>query len=1488
MWDGNRKFGEKIVETIRKQRTLFVCICAMVVFVTTYLLILPAITLDKDTAKDQGGIDLPKAEQVQDEDQAKDSDKSVAEAEDKSASEEQPAGELSYEGDGYKVEAAFDAKAGLPEDTSLEASEIESDNEDYDAWRDEALKAVQEAKGGEQVTDLKFAKFYDISLMADGQEVEPDAPVDITISYDKTLKAADADHVRIIHFGTDENGDLVPEVLDPDDVDLDLEKGKMSGTAFTAERFSVYGVVYTVDFAWEVDGKEYGFSLPGGGFISLQELVKALKVADDDAQDFVAEVESAEFSNPELLWVGKVEENTTVEALKKANELDCQYSEDLTEDEIDEINAQTVEAGDWALISRKPFDTEESLTISMRNGDRFVIKVTDAMDQQKPYNKGESFTAYDTRLDGFTINLFDYGPESSLDAGGNNLTDKRDGYNSGINANHKLKFTAYGRKPSEEKTNGQNVLTWNHFSGTDAATQGIVENKLNGGYPKLNGDESLAYLFNTTGDGENKKVYKNVSGLFQKDADGKYGYDSNENYAYYDSAQGDGGDFVLCDTFPEEGDTSSIKQWGVGFFPFNPWNGTKDCIHWRDYCPPSGGTNYNYYYNHHFGMTLDGVFQMTPNGKLNGNDMVFNFSGDDDLWVFIDDVLVLDIGGVHNPVGGSINFRTGQVSVDSAYQVNSIINDSQRGPQATTTIAQRFADAEKTWDPSPYSEHTIKVFYVERGGCYSNCRMEFNLTRFKDLEFDKKDQNGDPVPGAEFKLYKENGEPLMETYIDHEDNDQVKERENVSYADDEGHVKFDHVPVGKYIIRETNVPDGYVKDKADLKAVVYVEKNEDGTTAVLKSSVLRNGVETDTVLNIKKTDINISLLKQWKDNGEVVTPPAGTTASFNLVQTKTIVEDVTYTPEKKKATVRLLGANGQALCSDLVVEVGDTIKIDDYQLTQSGGMWSGNPSDQVLLSDQSIGTIQSNYNWGNFSSSDIVTYEIKEGDIDGNGQVVLKLQNKNRSDFRNNNTPDLSIESKGAPLPPVTEHREREESSVYKTFDLPYEGDWSRDFTVPMYDDEGNECKYYFEETSNSANVSPVYVDARGNAVQNPDGLKTNTDNSTQTIINNITRRTITATKRWDPDPPAGATITIELYKDGVATGNTITLDGDPDENGETTAWVATFTVLEDGALYTVEETGAPSGYELVSMSSSAVSGTNVWVPVNGLSDGQQYLIVQGNKALNYHASSRTLNTADISKAGDLITSAEASSIFLMTADGNGFRIHPASDPDFTIARSFTPWQYEEGQLKATDGNGKDRYINLSDSSNLLSKNPAQVELYNMVTIPSTGAVNYTLLNKKVSEPITADIKIIKTDSSDDHVIEGAVFKLLSGQVVIEPSGDNGIEFSVSVNDDGIFTVPEEGVTITGLPEGTYAIEEVSAPEGYIITNKTTEFTVEADGSITGKDEPEEGSVYEFIIPNPHGAELPSAGGPGITWIYLIGSILLLGCGTILAARRRI
>ena len=229
-----KRFINATLNIIMKNRPLLLILCATVVFVTTYLLILPAVTLEEQEAAKQGGIDVPSAE-------------------------------LTFEGAGYAVRASYDAKAGLPENTELAAVEIGEDDEDYQAWHDEALKAVQESKNGGQVAGLEFAKFYDISLLAGDQAIEPEAPVNVSISYDKALKAADADHVRIVHFVVDGEGDLVPEVLDPEDVELELEKGKMSGTAFAAESFSVYGVVYIVDFHNDADAQTGGNVLTADG-----------------------------------------------------------------------------------------------------------------------------------------------------------------------------------------------------------------------------------------------------------------------------------------------------------------------------------------------------------------------------------------------------------------------------------------------------------------------------------------------------------------------------------------------------------------------------------------------------------------------------------------------------------------------------------------------------------------------------------------------------------------------------------------------------------------------------------------------------------------------------------------------------------------------------------------------------------------------------------------------------------------------------------------------------------------------------------------------------------------------------------------------------------------------------------------------------------------------------------------------------------------------
>lgn len=117
--------------------------------------------------------------------------------------------------------------------------------------------------------------------------------------------------------------------------------------------------------------------------------------------------------------------------------------------------------------------------------------------------------------------------------------------------------------------------------------------------------------------------------------------------------------------------------------------------------------------------------------------MIYEFNGDDDMWIYIDDVLVLDIGGVHDAHSGKINFETGVVSWKDC-------NTGQVPKEYTTTIKEMFRSAGyfpdgTKWDSSKvdnyfdgdtfrdFTTHSFKMFYMERGAGASNLHMKFNI-----------------------------------------------------------------------------------------------------------------------------------------------------------------------------------------------------------------------------------------------------------------------------------------------------------------------------------------------------------------------------------------------------------------------------------------------------------------------------------------------------------------------------------------------------------------------------------------------------------------------------------------------------------------------------------------------------------------------------------------------------------------------------------------
>ena len=249
-------FIRELHEMMHRRRTVLISLSCVVVFMTTYLLILPAFTLDKEEAAEQGGITVPtvteetaeadseskdevKAELHNDTEPAGESQKADVQDKkeitrknesvkngsaknDSSKTEaESSSDNLRYEGDNVKI-SIDDSKSVLPADASIKVEEIDKDKKEYakqykKLYKD-ALAAVQDEKGGKEVADFSFAKFYDISILDGKNTVEPDSAVDVKIEFDKELRkeleAKDTGRVRIIHFTEDKNtGEITPEVL---------------------------------------------------------------------------------------------------------------------------------------------------------------------------------------------------------------------------------------------------------------------------------------------------------------------------------------------------------------------------------------------------------------------------------------------------------------------------------------------------------------------------------------------------------------------------------------------------------------------------------------------------------------------------------------------------------------------------------------------------------------------------------------------------------------------------------------------------------------------------------------------------------------------------------------------------------------------------------------------------------------------------------------------------------------------------------------------------------------------------------------------------------------------------------------------------------------------------------------------------------------------------------------------------------------------------
>lgn len=418
---------------------------------------------------------------------------------------------------------------------------------------------------------------------------------------------------------------------------------------------------------------------------------------------------------------------------------------------------------------------------------------------------------------GTTVNLFDYWVVNGDNDRSVNINNNNGNNNTGINKDHQLKFNGGG---------GTGINKWTGRSVIDGFGRlSFVKNTLVNGYPAINAgtytsygtkgdctDESLAYLFNN--DKQNgKAVYNDVKGLFQLQ-NGYYVYDSygsDGNYAVYNPTTNSFDVYDKAGVY--KGDASSETNLGQ-FFPFDSAEKVFDEMG-NSLSPKQiidGSTNLN----HHFGMSMTTEFVQPNGGKTTkGEDMVFEFSGDDDVWVYIDGVLVGDLGGIHEKATLKINFANGEVKVGHVDGANGTKKEIEK-----TNIKAKFEDAGadttnffgNTFRDS--TKHTLSFFYLERGAGASNMSLKFNLTTLPSSEVAKVDQNGEAVNGATFKLYRSDGPDadwnkgeLVAQGTTKDRGQLILQKSNGSVLSFDEEHNTNHCDY--FVLKETDLPEGY-------------------------------------------------------------------------------------------------------------------------------------------------------------------------------------------------------------------------------------------------------------------------------------------------------------------------------------------------------------------------------------------------------------------------------------------------------------------------------------------------------------------------------------------------------------------------------------------------------------------------------------------------------------------------------------------------------
>ena len=665
---------------------------------------------------------------------------------------------LKYEDDQVVIAVTASEEGAIPEGAELKVVPITSEDTETKTQYEEVEKKIQEKVAEEEKEVAGFLAYDIIFVDKDGNEMEPKGKVKVSMNYKKAElpqevveKGATDAEVTVLHLEEDEQGE-VKQVVDMGaeqkanvDTLTTTEGTKVQSVEVETESFSVYAVTWknqsldtlglfgnTYKIRWTSYKINRQYPTAVLHFVNDRgrDISKTLGVPENQVKDIegVKNLGNYNTSLEKIASEYNADRTTPKGYIFKEARLDFDWDKKTATDISYNPNG-----GPWHYYQNgwKTWKTEKKQEVHV-----YLVY------EEKSRGRVDRINTIDITdpelADKIDINLFNYNAkinETGAAKNGFKFHSQVAGVDGACNVSPDEKYTEPGNQ---------------------TVHQNYLQNNLNNSnYPVLkDGEASLGYLFSSLSDVV--FAYENLQGLLYKDQDGYCVYDSSNYHAQLE------GDKISVYNAKLSPLWSSFKY--GNFLPFNelPYeatNGTNNSV--------VGGRNNTDMW---FGMNISFAFMQPKDGNVKGSPMIFDFRGDDDVWVFIDGVKVLDIGGIHDKKEGSINFNTGKVKVEgkNLTSLSELYKDAYIEKNGSHGVGDYLDSIFKKNSQGQYttyknfSGHDFRFFYLERGGGASNCKIRFNIPAKdkKDITISKEIENYDEGAYSDvefsYELYIEN------------------------------------------------------------------------------------------------------------------------------------------------------------------------------------------------------------------------------------------------------------------------------------------------------------------------------------------------------------------------------------------------------------------------------------------------------------------------------------------------------------------------------------------------------------------------------------------------------------------------------------------------------------------------------------------------------------------------------------------------------------